>query len=376
MFMLIGRQINHHSDYDSYTRQALLWLEGKTSLNEDIAWLELAVYQGKYYISFPPVPSLFILPLAALYGLQTPNTLLTAIYGMLSFCLVFCYTRYIRHRTYSEALFWAGFIVFGCNILYLSLEGAAWYQAQVLCFLMSVCSICALSAKKPALNYAGVLFWALSVGCRPFNAVFLPVIVLLLARSHGIDRLNPVLGLAKRLWKYFIPAAVVFALLLYYNWVRFGDLFEFGHNYLPGMVSFPDGQFSLKYVWPNLRKSFHFPELVNGRLQFKASDCNFLLLVNPVYILWISVFFKRDLKPETWMVAGLVLVNALALYMHNTLGVMQFGFRYFVDMIPWIAFAMLDSDVKLTKPVLLLAAYSVLINIYGALWFHLKLYKI
>ena len=45
------------SFYNTYTRQALAWREGLLHLPEDVPYLELAIYEGEYYVSFPPLPS-------------------------------------------------------------------------------------------------------------------------------------------------------------------------------------------------------------------------------------------------------------------------------------------------------------------------------
>ena len=46
------------SAYNTYTLQALSWREGRTWLSQDYPHLELAIFEGRYYVSFPPVPSL------------------------------------------------------------------------------------------------------------------------------------------------------------------------------------------------------------------------------------------------------------------------------------------------------------------------------
>ena len=44
--------------YKSYSLQAMAWLNGRLDLGQDYPWLELAVFQERYYVSFPPFPSL------------------------------------------------------------------------------------------------------------------------------------------------------------------------------------------------------------------------------------------------------------------------------------------------------------------------------
>lgn len=88
-----------HSPYDSYTRQALAWREGRTYLTDDpqsLAYLELAVYEGKYYVSFPPVPTVTEYFLTFFFGQNTPDRLVTVLYVCFSsavLALVFMRTQ-------------------------------------------------------------------------------------------------------------------------------------------------------------------------------------------------------------------------------------------------------------------------------------------
>ena len=45
------------NSYNSYLLQTLSWLEGRLDLGQNYEWLELAIYNGKYFVSFPPFPS-------------------------------------------------------------------------------------------------------------------------------------------------------------------------------------------------------------------------------------------------------------------------------------------------------------------------------
>lgn len=79
---LLGGTLFAHEPLDSYTLQALAWREGRLSLGQDYPWLELATYQGDWYVSFPPFPSVVMLPLTYLFGENTPNNLLIILYAM------------------------------------------------------------------------------------------------------------------------------------------------------------------------------------------------------------------------------------------------------------------------------------------------------
>lgn len=63
-----GHWATEENPYRSYALQACAWLNGRLDLGKDYPWLELAIYEGKYYVSFPPFPSLVLLPFAAVWG--------------------------------------------------------------------------------------------------------------------------------------------------------------------------------------------------------------------------------------------------------------------------------------------------------------------
>ena len=52
-----GHWATEENPYRSYALQACAWLDGRLDLGKDYPWLELAIYEGKYYVSFPPFPS-------------------------------------------------------------------------------------------------------------------------------------------------------------------------------------------------------------------------------------------------------------------------------------------------------------------------------
>ena len=73
-FMLVsGKYPWSKNVYNSYTLQAMAWLDGRLDLGQDYSWLELAVFEGRYYVSFPPFPSYVLLPFAAVFRENTPD---------------------------------------------------------------------------------------------------------------------------------------------------------------------------------------------------------------------------------------------------------------------------------------------------------------
>ena len=126
----LGTQPFAHSNYDSYTLQALAWREGRVSLGQDYPHLELAVYEGDWYVSFPPVPTLVQLPLTFLFGRETPDGLLVKLYVSAAFFVLYDYFRRTRRLRPWAASLWALFLVFASDMVSVSLDGGVWYQRR------------------------------------------------------------------------------------------------------------------------------------------------------------------------------------------------------------------------------------------------------
>ena len=87
---VLGTSFFGPTPYNTYTRQALAWRQGLLHLPEDVPHLELAIFEGEYYVSFPPVPSLVLWPLTFLFGENTPDDLLKTRVTFLEEALIRC----------------------------------------------------------------------------------------------------------------------------------------------------------------------------------------------------------------------------------------------------------------------------------------------
>ena len=159
-----------------------------------------------------------------------------------------------------------------------------------------------------------------------------------------------------------------------YNYVRFGSFFEFGHNYLPEFTAAEKGQFDISYLIPNLKQAFKLPFEFTPefRLNINSFSANIFYVFNPI----IAVFFYYNIKSIIkslkaydiiWFIAVMAFIFATC--MHRTLGGHQFGARYFIDFIPYMAFYISKKTIskKWGIPVLtLICLFAVSLNIYGA----------
>lgn len=162
LYYVMEQGIFSHSDYDSYTRQAAAWWQGRASLPENISWLEIAQYNGSYFISFPPFPSVVQFMLYPIFGLNTPDNLMNTLVAFATFVLVYRFLMRCDYGGLLAAVF-ALLMTLGSNLFYLSTTGWVWFSAQTQGFFLSVlCVFLIYSHKKMAWL---VLFFFVSGVC-------------------------------------------------------------------------------------------------------------------------------------------------------------------------------------------------------------------
>jgi Gpi18-like mannosyltransferase len=365
---LLGYPALEPSPYNSYTLQAMAWRKGQTYLDTDVPHLELAIYKGRFFVSFPPVPSLPIYLLSFLFGSEVPDGLLIKLYALLSLLILF---RLLRRHVFSpcRAAFWAFTLCFSSSLLPLIWTGAVWYQAQVLAFLLIIGAVDQMDRDRPL---PGLILYALAVGCRPFHALYGPLLILL----YAYKKQKAGAGL-KAITLKLLPglASGILIALLYaaYNFIRFDNPFEFGHNHLPEF-SFQGGtQFSLRHVADNLRQyvfSLPFDTSAEG-LKFRQFGFS-LFLANPVLLLlvfWGALdAVRRQFRVQQGMILLFFSLHLFFLLMHRTFGGFQYGARYAVDLIPYAVLYLVLRQEK--KPGITEAAVMFLglgMSIFGSL---------
>lgn len=372
--MLLNVDIFAHEPHDSYTLQALAWRKGMLSLGQNYPWLELAIFNGDYYVSFPSVPALVMLPLTFLFGKSTPNTLITGLYFLGSYFAAYALAR--RFRKAQDAQFMALFMTLGCNMLQFSLLGGVWNQAQLLSFLLTTLCALGLTGESPAEWGVGLGCLALSVGCRPFQAVYVPFGLWMLYQNLRRSSPAPFFRTLLRMIPYLIFPALVALALGWYNWVRFGNPIEFGHNYLPEFTRNPDQpQMGAQYILNNLRNLLRLPYFEENRLAFPMFDGFAFYLANPIYATaFVALIIKLLRRRFDWgdglLCAGFM-VEILMLLCHKTFGGWQFGARYLCDLIPMLMLFQLRGRAKRAHWETAVGLFAIAFNIYGAILFHL-----
>ena len=343
---VIGTSFYGRSSFNTYTRQALAWRQGLLHLPQDVPHLELAIYQGEYYVSFPPFPSVILLPLTFLFGMDTPDNLLVKLYACAACLMMYGALKRAGYARPFAAVF-SFLFCFSSSLLPLTLNGAVWFHAQMLAFFLTIAAICFFTMDRPTL---ALLCYALSVGCRPFNALYgLPLFVTYFCISRRAK--VPVRAMADSLLPGIAAGLAVAGALGLYNYVRFGNPLEFGHNYLPEFSTQGGVQFSLNHVGHNI-KTFLWGlplEKSNGVWSYKRFGYSMLLACPTLtlMLLWaVEDLFRRRMRAEKAVVLFTCLLHGFLLLLHRTFGGFQLGARYAVDLIPYTFFYLVLTPEK------------------------------
>ncbi|MCH5184724.1 MAG: hypothetical protein J1F64_01235 [Oscillospiraceae bacterium] len=340
-----------NNPYNSYVLQAVAWCKGHLDLGRDYSHLEIAFFNGKYYLSFPPMPSVIYLPFALIWGENLPEELIALITAYLGGI----YAKKIAGffgADGKKSVFWALFVTVGSNLLLLSVNAWVWFIAQSMSFTFAVMSIYYALKNRGALS---MTFWACAVGCRPFQIVMFPVIVWILYKNH--EPMKPVEVLKRRL-DWLLPAVVIGVIYMALNYARFGNVMEFGHKYLPEFVNLDTGMFNGKeYLAQNIKNMFRFPGInSNGTLDYPKFNGMNIFMSSPVFIagvIYPVMYFIKKIgmkeKPGNIVlciiVPLMIAAELLCIASKNNMGGFQFGCRYTVDVLP-----MTFLYIMMTKP--------------------------
>ena len=384
LYLLLAAGLNlnlfEHSPYDSYTLQAMTWRQGRIALDQDYPWLELALYNGKIFISFPPFPTLIMLPLTLVFGGDTPSMLVNLVLFIGSCAMSYCLMRRLKLRPDAAAAM-AVFCVCGCNLLEVSEYGGVWNVAQGAAFFLTTASIYLMCAPRNSSRLPmvfGPLLIAFAVGCRPFQALYVPWVLYRLylwCRREDED----VIRTLRRMVPYVILPGLVAVAYGAYNYARFDSIFEFGHNYLPEHMSEGGEQFAL-YHWPNnVRNIMRLPHFEGNRLLFPKFYGFAFYLCNPLFIMAAAATIRRlrrgksGFDAEDCLLLGTAFAHFNVLLLHNTFGGYQFGTRYLVDLLPALAYLTIRKRERLSPLDVLAMIWGIAFNVYGAATLHLAM---
>ena len=336
--------LNH--SYNSYIIQAQAWLTGHLDVpaeydgNTHGGVLELANFNDKYYVSFPPFPSYVMLPFVA-FGWLKCDGILNMAFAIAAGAYAFKIAEHFGIKK-ERGIILSLLLTIGSNWLFNAQTPWVWFIAQNMAFTLSLMAIYYALKGMAGLSLA---FWACSVGCRPMQVLYIFVLIYFLYDKFKTD--NPDITLTeiiKTKWKCLIPMAVIALSYMILNAARFGSITEFGHNYLPEFAEQSQyGQFNIRYMGCNIKSLFRLPEkhTFKNAWEYQRFNGTNIFLVSPILIAYIAYMARAIIKNEKRNIilcAGILVIMVLHVLMiaaHKTMGGSHFGNRYINDILPF-----------------------------------------
>lgn len=354
-------------ELDSFVPLADAFLHGRLHITEPMPWLELVPRpEGGWYSPFPPMPALLVLPFVALFGPGFDQGIMAAVLGGANVVLVWLVLG--RLRVDPSAAGWLT-VAFGFGSVHwwAASEGTVWLFALVAAVFFSLCAL--LLALRRELPLVAGLFLGMAAASR------LPVaftVILFIALYGGLQWRWPLTvpppGRLRAVALLLAGAAIPGLLVAAYNVARFGNMFEFGYELIPGVTEepwFALGTNSFAYVPRNLHamflKSFDFVEAFPWwRPSWYGTS---LLITTPVYLWLIKARSRRALVAFGWFAVAVALLPVIT---HGGVGFTQFGYRRILDVAPilwlllgWVFRGGMSTEAKFAVII------GVVVNAYG-----------
>jgi len=352
--------------FNYHLHLAVAFLQGRLYIANPPSWLtEFAFHDGKPYVYFDPFPAVFLLPFAALWGLEVNIARVAIVVG--AFNVVFTRSMLGALRVGRATANWCTLLfALGTVHLFAAQYGNTWLLAHLLAVAgLTLAWIEGLGAANPLL--LGVLS-ACAATSRSPALLGVPVFFLL-----ALDRRRS----PSTVISFVVPLAVTALLLGVYNFARFGEWLNNGYLMANQAILQPEfGSFSVRYVprnvyqyflrIPEIDRSWPYVGLTDHGLSLIATTPAVLLLLRPGWSPRAprAAFYGRLALGA----AGLIFALYLCYFWD---GWRQFGSRYTLDFTPFMIVALaLRNDARAKRGWLLpaLVVLSIAVNVWGAWW--------
>ena len=357
-------------DLDYFVRLADAFLQGRIYLTESPSWLnELVPKDGVFYVVYPPMPAILLMPFVAIFGTDFPQQAASCLFGGISVGLAWAlFGRFAltpRARLFLTAVFGLGTVLW-----YVSEVGSGWYISHAAAVMFMTASL-NLAFERRWPWAVGFLLGCAAVSRLPVGLAAPGVLAILLGLGWPI-RLPEDRALAFRRILAFglgigVPAASYFA----YNLIRWGTLSDQGYTLIPGVLEDPiyakHGLLALEYVPRHIHAIFlRSWNYVDDAPFFQPNWWGLSLFLTTPLFLWLAKARLRD--PRVLFATLGTAIVLLPIITHGNVGISQFGYRFSLDFQPFL-FVILATVFErgLTRLAAVAGVLAIAINAY-AIW--------
>jgi hypothetical protein len=362
--------------------------QGRLHLEDPPGHHDLVPYQDRWYVPFPPMPALLMLPFVYIRGRESIDPIAMSIcLGAGSVALLWAALRALARRGWID-LNWLGsaaivaFFAFGTAHWYVAVTGSVWFLSQTCTvFFLALAAFLAIVTPRPLLPGAAL---AAAMLARPNVLLMWPLLAGIAAmrdRASATDseRLDPEfkfqISKAFRRWCILslVPPLLSAFVLGAYNYARFDHPLDFGYKRQQIETSLMEplhahGQFSLDHVPRNLWYLFvEWPRSSRREPRILPSDMGMSIVLTSPAWLWLITLRRRDSLALGAAAAALFTLIPLLCY-YNT-GWKQFGNRFLLDLaVPLTILLAISARRRLHPLLALLVGLSIAVHAWGVWW--------
>jgi hypothetical protein len=370
-------RLTDHTPYNHFALLADSWLHGRLDLGgspPDYAGAnDFSQYDGKWYVPFPALPALLLLPFVYFAGSaeRVRDAQIFISLAPIGPALLFVILERLRLLGRSDRSRWENLALtfsFGLGSVYFfsAVQGSVWFAAHVVAVALGAGYVLmSIDARRPV--WAG-LYLGLGYLSRSTLLFGAPFFLFEAWRACRADGKWPAWGpLCRRIVLFALPFALCFGLSLLHNYARFDDPFEVGYRYLQiawqGRIE-KWGLFHYHYLAKNLGVLLtSLPWIQPLRINLHGLA---LWLTTPVYL--YLVWPREPRSGFAGLLVAAACIGIPALFYQNT-GWMQFGYRFSNDYALLLFVALALSRPRLRWHFWALSVWGVAINSFGAVTF-------
>lgn len=347
--------------YDYFTRLSDSFLQGKLYLNQNPPWLSELIPAGpaRFYVAYPPMPAILALPFMSIFKENFDQQYLSQLLG--AAIVVFTMLISWKIKKDTKLLIWSGILSsFGTITWYLSATGSAWFLGQTTAaFFLTLAIWKGLDQKNPFL--VGFFLGAAYLS-RLQVILSLPLFLYLFSGKDWLRKYF-LLGLGITPFGFFD---------FYYNFVRFGTIFDKGYYLIPGILSepwFSKGLFNISYIPNNLKAFLTALPRFSDKFPYVTPSWGGLAIwiTTPAFVYAFCTNLKEKVVRFSWI--SIILIS-LIIFSHGSTGFAQFGYRFAVDFYPVLIFLTIKGVAKtgLKWHHWLLLFIGVFVNTWGVIF--------
>lgn len=323
---------------------------------------DVAIVDGKVFGIYGLTGAVLLMPLVAIFGLSAPEGFLNIIIASLGVVLLWRILKKCGY--YSTFRVWiTAFFAFGTLQFFSAAHDQTWWYAYIVASFFILLAIDEIVGKK-RLFFVG-LFIGLAYGSR-VESIFAFVFILSCLSFPKVS--------LKNLALLFIGFSIPFGFISFYNFTRFGSIFDSGYanfvNRDPSSV-IPYGLFSINYLPNNFNVYFlKGPEIQPGFPYFKPPWIGMsIFFITPAFLYIFNTLRKKviDLKVVgAWIVVIMMAIPSLTYFYP---GWTEFGWKHSVVFTPFLAYLTakgMEGKLSVFKKCLIIA--SIVLQLWGVLW--------